>query len=60
MKQKIRQLLAIFAILIILGLVFTSLIFSITGNPDFWGIFGLCLTLPVLLFIILIIVRIFH
>lgn len=49
--KKIQRIIALLGVVILLGLVITTLIFAITGNPNFWGMFVVTLLFPVLLWV---------
>lgn len=60
MNQKIKQFLAILALLLIMVLIGIVIFYALTGNPDFWGFFGMILTLPLMIAGIAILIRLFR
>jgi hypothetical protein len=60
MKKQLKQFLAIAALLLTLLLIGIVIYFAFTGNPAFWGVFGLLLTLPLFIAGIAILIRLFR
>ena len=60
MNQKIKQFLAILALLLIMVLIGIVIFYALTGIPDFWGFFGMILTLPLIIAGIAILIRLFR
>lgn len=49
MKKRTQQILAIIAIILLLGLSILTTIFAITGNPNFLGMLALTIFVPVII-----------
>lgn len=60
MNQKIKQFFAILALLLIVVLIGIVIFYALTGNPDFWGFFGMILTLPLMIAGVAILIRLFR
>lgn len=60
MKQNITRILAILALICIVLFLGLTLFFAFTGNPNYWGMLALSILLPIAIFVIMLIVRLFQ